>query len=453
MKKFRLNWAKALMMALMLGTIACGKDKDDPNDPNNSVPDPEGTVTVNLSGSTGIEIKNGHTIGHIRWTGPDNFYLSEDYYYYMVSICDLGAMRGLGNITAIPSTGFSTPATSNTSVACEPGHGYVVKFVRGDYRPGDPPGLYVRLYVEEPVVSTTGGIMGAKVKYQYPFEPTTLKLSAPHLYFPTGENSPQTVEITTDAASWSWTWNLYGGSWDWVNVTRNNNTLSVSVTEPNKSIYPREMSIVITAGEKTAFFSVIQAGVASTSAPYAVGDIYKENDVTGIVYKVTGNGSHGMIVSLDETASVWTTSTNNVSYGCIDENNGMNNMDSIKKQASWEGRFPAFKWCNDKNTGTVSGWYLPSINELGELYAAFCGIAAYPGQESDAPVVYRTARDKFNSTLEQNAGTKISEGWYWSSTDFYSGYYDLVRIQNFSDGLQNYDYRTNNKMVRAVRAF
>jgi len=31
--------------------------------------------------------------------------------------------------------------------------------------------VYARLYVVEPIVSTVGGIMGAKVKYQFPFIP------------------------------------------------------------------------------------------------------------------------------------------------------------------------------------------------------------------------------------------------------------------------------------------
>jgi hypothetical protein len=98
-----------------------------------------------------------------------------------VSICNLGAMKGLGNITAIPSSGFTVPMSSNYSVACEAGHGYVVKIegklegteagkIKGKSE-GYGLTIYVRLYVEEPIVDTFGGIMGAKVKYQYPFNP------------------------------------------------------------------------------------------------------------------------------------------------------------------------------------------------------------------------------------------------------------------------------------------
>jgi hypothetical protein len=161
-----------------------GCSKDDPSDPDNLVADPQGTITANISdgSSSQIEIiEGGSMLAVIRWTSPDNFYLdgylggSYGYYddeiqrhrYYQVSICNLGAMSGLGNITKIPTSGFTIPSSGNSSVACESGHGYVVKVEKHD----GSNLIYVRLYVVEPIVSTTGGIMGAKVKYQYPFKP------------------------------------------------------------------------------------------------------------------------------------------------------------------------------------------------------------------------------------------------------------------------------------------
>jgi hypothetical protein len=95
----------------------------------------------------------------------DSLYLYASYYY--VFICNLGAMKGLGNITSIPSTGFTVPARTNYSVACEVGHGYVDNPAYDDRTEV----VYVRLYVVESIIDTGGGIMGAKVKYQYPFVP------------------------------------------------------------------------------------------------------------------------------------------------------------------------------------------------------------------------------------------------------------------------------------------
>ncbi|MDR1866327.1 MAG: hypothetical protein LBR08_12245 [Bacteroidales bacterium] len=167
MNKFGLNWAKALMIALMLGTFAC--EKSEPLDPNEPVPDPKGTITANISEVTEIRIIDGAGIecGYIGWTFPDNFDLAGT----LISICDLGAMHGLGNIARnLSSTAFTAPAAENRSVACEPGHGYIIRVVSDSYT------VYVRLYVVETIVEEVSDIngvhrikTGAKVQYQYPF--------------------------------------------------------------------------------------------------------------------------------------------------------------------------------------------------------------------------------------------------------------------------------------------
>ena len=47
-------------------------------------------------------------------------------------------------------------------MSVERGYGYVIK---------DVDGTYARLYVVDWIVSTSNAIIGAKVKYQYPFNP------------------------------------------------------------------------------------------------------------------------------------------------------------------------------------------------------------------------------------------------------------------------------------------
>jgi hypothetical protein len=177
MTKFLKIMASMLMIAAFAAVaVSCSKDEDpsDPNDPNSVVPDPEGTITANISPDTRIIVRDvdyNSNVGNIGWTRPDNFDLYSDFGDVYVSICDLGEMKGLGNITSIPSTGYTTPTYAHRgdeSVACEAGHGYVVKFEIFSNNPNlnrEP--IYTRLYVVEPIVSTVGGIMGAKVKYYY----------------------------------------------------------------------------------------------------------------------------------------------------------------------------------------------------------------------------------------------------------------------------------------------
>jgi hypothetical protein len=170
------NWAKHLMMILVVIIIIFSENSDNPDNPDNFVPDPPGTVTANISESTYIFANNDDSyLWCIGWNTPNNFYLNS--FIYNVFICNLGTMKGLENITSIPSTGFTVANHTSLSVACEVGHGYAVKFglrqgfVDNPNFADYPEVVYVRLYVMESIVNTDGGIIGAKVKYQYPFVP------------------------------------------------------------------------------------------------------------------------------------------------------------------------------------------------------------------------------------------------------------------------------------------
>ncbi len=135
------NFIYYLMLPLMLlAFAACGEKNFDPGEnPDKLVPDPEGTIEVSAryDAATGIET--------IRIDAAYNFSGA-----YFVS---LGQMRGLGNITSIPKTGWAT------TVAVVPGNGYVAYSM----------GSFFRIYVEAELVGTTGGVIGYKLKYQAPF--------------------------------------------------------------------------------------------------------------------------------------------------------------------------------------------------------------------------------------------------------------------------------------------
>lgn len=439
MKKIFSFLTKTLLIVSLIFATGCGDDDDnnDPTNPNNNVSDPAGTITANIAEKTYITIRNneGTTCGYIEWQGPDNFYLSTSS-ANNVSICNVGPMQGLGNITNIPQSGYTTPQSSNKAVACEAGNGYIIKFEGGILETPQ----YVRLYIVEPIVSTVGGIMGAKVKYQCPFEPTTLTASKEKVSF---NVSKGTESITINTSSPKWT---YSCNESWISVAQKDNTLSISVLD-NKYIFERTGEIIIQANEKQKIITVVQAPITKTSAPYSIGDTYCESGVIGIVYKTSNNGRNGMLVSLNESYCQW--ATTNIDTKCSDIKNGINNTNHIKTLPNWEGRFPAFKWCNDLNTGNISGWYLPAKEELTELYAGYCGLSSYPGVENDATSVYKTARTKFNETLINNGGEEIRE-IYISSTE-----YDTERTwyQDFRSGSQHYTWKTSMGRSRAVRAF
>ncbi|MDR1120579.1 MAG: hypothetical protein LBM08_06635 [Dysgonamonadaceae bacterium] len=448
-KQFVITGLKILGIAFLLGAYSCSKSEYSPDNPHFPMPDPKGTITATISGSKKINVGN---YGFIRWANSNNFYLyAQD--LHDVSICDLGEMHGLGNITNIPSTGFSAPTHQiETLHSCEAGHGYIVKFESDGHI------VFFRFHIEKPLISPKN-ITETTIRYQYPFEPTTLKLSATQQSFPMEGGNSQIIEITTDASEWSYSSQNQANS-NWVTIIKKQQTLSLSV-EPNPFISTRNFYIKIRANEKTAYFKVSQAGITATSPPYAVGDAYMENGITGMVYKVSHNGKHGMIVSLDETELAWGIMADNVTYKCTDENNGLNNMKKIKEQANWEKNFPAFKWCNDKNPRSAyGGWHLPATNELKDLYTAYCRINLPQKKKSKATVEHKKSRDLFNYCLEQNGGVRLSESAdYWTSTEYsYYNHYNYLRCYyakalNFYKGSHSHYNRFTKHNVRAVIAF
>lgn len=177
--------------------------------------------------------------------------------------------------------------------------------------------------------------------------------------------------------------------------------------------------------------------------PYEIGDCYDHEGIRGIVYKVTDDGMHGMLVSLDEhTGLAWSEIV--ADTGAADLYDGRKNGERIRAIEEWYKYYPAFKWCADHNKKGDDGWYLPAYMELKELYAGFNG-----GETRKN----KTARDEFNRRLRDNRGTIITEAYYWSSSENGES---RAYIERFSDGGYSFDYYNDKPTVyrvRAVRAF
>lgn len=155
----------AILCAAALVT-ACGKDEPgiDPDngsgsdkppviDPNEQVADPEGTVTISMRNEN-----SGKTMLNDMYIDKaDNFNGSNGWQFV-----NLGAMKGLGNVSYIPKSGYAD------KVSVTPGNGYVAVRPANTYW-GIKGGLY-RMYVTGYTLDIAGQIIGAEVKYQEPFK-------------------------------------------------------------------------------------------------------------------------------------------------------------------------------------------------------------------------------------------------------------------------------------------
>ena len=147
-------------LLLAITFVACSSDDastdgDGNIKPDVNVNDPAGTVSLSMM--KGPSIRDGAT-------GIGSIYIGDDYNFDGGYFISLGTVKGLGNVSYIPTTGWAS------KVSVRSGNGYVAY---------DPYRGFYRIFVEKEIVGTTGGIIGYDVKYQAPFKGKDLELELP----------------------------------------------------------------------------------------------------------------------------------------------------------------------------------------------------------------------------------------------------------------------------------
>lgn len=147
-------------MLICFAFVACEKDNTTTNSNNRDtgITDDDIGIEVNISND-----------GQERIFFPQ-FYLtisSSNNFCFGNTCCDIsiarfGSVSGISAITSIPSSGWVG------KIAVNPGTGYVIRY--GDYGY-----TYIRLYVKNWIVSTSGGIIGATVVYQDNWRPDKME--------------------------------------------------------------------------------------------------------------------------------------------------------------------------------------------------------------------------------------------------------------------------------------
>ncbi len=165
--------AALFVAALSLSFTSCGDDDDnDGGKTGGSGSDPSGTVTANIRNDGGSlhmdwEDEEGYRVNTgLSINDANNFVAGYIIYAedsYNDGIVCVGKVSGIGSIKKVPQSGWSR------TCAVQPGYGYVLRSLEkksgqfGDYR-------YVRIYVVDYMEGTSGGIIGATIKYQAPWD-------------------------------------------------------------------------------------------------------------------------------------------------------------------------------------------------------------------------------------------------------------------------------------------
>lgn len=145
---------------------------------------------------------------------------------------------------------------------------------------------------------------------------------------------------------------------------------------------------------------------------YEVGDLYDRDGVKGVVCIVSDEGTHGLVISLEQIYLTWSEfrKPDLRTVGAGNRTDGEENMRTVEAYIaanglSWDD-FPAFKWCRERG----EGWYLPSIDELLTIGHNYNGGSRMKNN--------RQARNKFNDALKDAGGKRMDRMvYYFSSTE------------------------------------
>ena len=154
-------------------------------------------------------------------------------------------------------------------------------------------------------------------------------------------------------------------------------------------------------------------------------DFYNLNGVQGLVIAVDETGKHGVLISLDEERTQWCTEPSLMAqaYSAGDAQENLNEVLNVDPTLE---KFPAMKWCMDKNKDGISGWYMPALNELRDFWN----------------VLYTNTdliNDKIVATGVTGA-TEIKTNW-WDTDGYFSSSLSLsdkvrsISFSMFGDGI------------------
>jgi len=216
--------------------------------------------------------------------------------------------------------------------------------------------------------------------------------------------------------------NTRASAWLTVSTTSGKAGSNIPLTltaQPNTTDAVLSATVTITAGDAQKSFTVKQA--AAVPIQLAVGDSFQG----GIIAYIDGTGQHGLIAAPTDQIDriMWYNGSYTVT-GATDAAIGSGQSNTTAIVTTYGDGVYAAKMCDDLVIGDYSDWFLPSKDELNELF------------------INRDLVGEFNT----NPGS-----YYWSSTE---RNYGTAYSQNFNNGSQSgYDQKNNNYHLRAVRAF
>ena len=261
------------------------------------------------------------------------------------------------------------------------------------------------------------------------------------------------LEVQTNSRLWSATSTV-----DWIMTERDSIYLVIKATS-NPTKQPRSGKLYLVADDQYVRLLVSQEGsIRELGDPYPDA----ENPI-GIIWKMTDGGKHGKILALDSDTLRWAGSGVSVAHssGCRTTSGLANTKFMIEKymnEERFDTLYPAFHYIHTvKNKGDIDGgWYLPSYDELWELYYTLCGKVYTSLPAATAYIRHDLeVRERFNYWLQQAGGVPVLyDDGYWSSTEHSNTNAKAVLFKNGGSWGNSYFSGKNiTYRVRAIKDF
>ncbi len=286
--------------------------------------------------------------------------------------------------------------------------------------------------------------------YLPPEEPATLTLSAQTLALEAAAGSTASVTATTNKELTTLAVTLADASWLTFEIA--DATITFRALSDNETGNARSTTATVTAGsgDNTASVTLtVSQAKLITVDPWQVGDIVPDADGLkgGIVFWVDpADGTRAKIVSLDRSEKIaW--GADDVRFDLSDADGAVNSAKIAEHEQA--ATCTALAWC----TARGEGWYLPSKNELTDLFDLYNGCHSGDGFTnanteaiSNAEKAQRdkieklfidAGGDPLNGTTDTYGSASTGAGdSYWASNEKSSGadqaFY--VRFGKFSNG-------------------
>ena len=234
---------------------------------------------------------------------------------------------------------------------------------------------------------------------------------------PTGVHIPSSDQIT-------WNWNAVAGAtgykWNTTNDIATATEIGTVTSKTETGLNPGQYTRYVWAYNSCGISA--STSLTSQTVTFVIGQSYGG----GIIFYIDGTGLHGLIVATSNQSS------SGAEWGCYGTaiggtstaiGTGQANTTAIVNGCSTADI--AARICTDLVLNGYDDWFLPSKDELNQIYVQKAAIGGIVGEV------------------------------YWSSSEYDSSGYSaiLAWFQYFSDGLQSGFNKYTLFSVRAVRAF